>query len=61
MFEHNIAVAAKMLVQDQAVLRASQEPGEPMLAMLDWGPSQILAVDLSSRSKAQRIAPARLR
>jgi hypothetical protein len=41
----DLAFAVDMLVQDDAVVRASQRPGQPMLTMFDRHPSQILAVD----------------
>ena len=56
MLEDDGAVASEVLVQGNAVLRASQQPGEPMLAMLDRYPPQILAVDLEQVEGAQNPA-----
>src|SRR5580700_6401252 len=53
MLEDFGAVAVEMLVQDQAVVWASQEASEPMLAVLYRRPSQILAVDLEQVEGAQ--------
>ena len=53
MLEDDDAVTGEVLVQDDAVVRASQEPGEPMFALLDRHPTQILSIDLKQVEGAQ--------
>jgi hypothetical protein len=49
-------IAAEMLIERDAVVQKSQQPGQPAFAVLDWLSPKVLTVDLKQIERAKHCA-----